>query len=97
MFPGMLPPPLPFKIFVLAAAVFEMKFRDFLIAIFLGRCVRFFALSVLVLYFGPQIVGLIGKVFRQHWILALSVIVGIACVVICFLWINRTKSESSEA
>ena len=36
MFPGMLPPPLPFKVFVLAAAVFEMRFRDFLIAIFLG-------------------------------------------------------------
>ena len=29
MFPGMLPPPMPFKIFVLAAAVFEMRFRDF--------------------------------------------------------------------
>ncbi|MGA8762585.1 MAG: VTT domain-containing protein, partial [Candidatus Sulfotelmatobacter sp.] len=28
MFPGMLPPPMPFKIFVLAAAVFEMRFRD---------------------------------------------------------------------
>ena len=41
-----------------------MKFRDFLIAIFLGRCVRFFTLSVLVLYFGPQIVGLIRKDFQ---------------------------------
>jgi hypothetical protein len=33
MFPGMLPPPMPFKIFVLGAAVFEMRFRDFLAAI----------------------------------------------------------------
>src|SRR5579872_3316892 len=30
MFPGMLPPPMPYKIFVLGAAVFEMRFRDFL-------------------------------------------------------------------
>ena len=37
MFPGMLPPPLPFKVFVLGAAVFEMRFRDFLVAIFLGQ------------------------------------------------------------
>lgn len=96
MFPGMLPPPLPFKIFVLAAAVFEMKFRDFLIAIFLGRCVRFFTLSVLVLYFGPQIVGLIGKIFRQHWILASSVIVGIACLAIYVFWIRKTKPENTE-
>src|SRR5438270_2352559 len=60
MFPGMLPPPLPFKVFVLAAAVFEMRFRDFLGAVFLGRCVRFGVLSVLVLWFGPEIVGLFG-------------------------------------
>ena len=61
MFPGMLPPPMPFKIFVLGAAVFEMRFRDFLVAIFLGRFVRFLVLSVLVLWFGPQIVGLSGE------------------------------------
>ena len=71
MFPGMLPPPMPFKIFVLAAAVFEMKFRDFLVAIFAGRFVRFLILALLTLYFGPQIVGLLGTVVRQHfaWLL----------------------------
>lgn len=67
MFPGMLPPPMPFKIFVLAAAVFEMKFRDFLAAVFFGRFVRFLVLSLLVLYFGPQILGLLGALFKHHW------------------------------
>jgi membrane protein YqaA with SNARE-associated domain len=76
MFPGMLPPPMPFKIFVLGAAVFEMRFRDFLVAIFAGRFVRFLVLSILVLWFGPQIVGLIGGVFRRHWILVLTLIAG---------------------
>jgi membrane protein YqaA with SNARE-associated domain len=72
MFPGMLPPPMPFKIFVLAAAVFEMRFRDFLAAIFAGRFVRFLVLSLLVLWFGPQIAELTGTVFRRHfyWVLA---------------------------
>jgi membrane protein YqaA with SNARE-associated domain len=72
MFPGMLPPPMPFKIFVLGAAVFEMRFRDFLAAIFAGRFVRFLVLSLLVLWFGPQIVGVLGTIFRQHiyWVLA---------------------------
>ena len=72
MFPGMLPPPMPFKIFVLGAAVFEMRFRDFLAAIFAGRCVRFLVLSLLVVWFGPQIVGVLGTVFRRHiyWVLA---------------------------
>lgn len=80
MFPGMLPPPMPFKIFVLGAAVFEMRFRDFLVAIFAGRFVRFGVLSVLVLWFGPEIVGLVGGVFSRHWGWVVGVIVVGACV-----------------
>jgi membrane protein YqaA with SNARE-associated domain len=73
MFPGMLPPPMPFKIFILAAAVFEMKFRDFLAAIFAGRMVRFLVLGGLTLWFGPQIVDLMGVLFRKHiyWVLGM--------------------------
>jgi membrane protein YqaA with SNARE-associated domain len=67
MFPGMMPPPIPFKIFVLAAAVFEMPIRDFLIAIFAGRFVRFLVISLLVLWFGPEILGIFGSVFKEHW------------------------------
>jgi membrane protein YqaA with SNARE-associated domain len=80
MFPGMLPPPTPFKIFVLGAAVFEMRFRDFLVAIFLGRFVRFLVLSVLVLWFGPGTVGLFGRIFKRHWILVLALVVMGICV-----------------
>ena len=88
MFPGMLPPPMPFKIFVLGAAVFEMKFRDFLIAVFAGRFVRFLVLAVLVLWFGPQIVGLFGGVFKRHWILVLTLIASGLCLWLV-LWRRR--------
>jgi membrane protein YqaA with SNARE-associated domain len=87
MFPGMLPPPMPFKAFVLGAAVFEMKFRDFLVAIFAGRFVRFLVLSGLVLWFGPQIIGHLGGVVKEHWILALSVLLEIGLIV----WVFRSK------
>jgi membrane protein YqaA with SNARE-associated domain len=88
MFPGMLPPPMPFKIFVLAAAVFEMRFRDFLFAIFAGRFVRFLLLSLLTLWFGPQIVQLAARLFKRHlyWVLIVIMIVG---VLVWFLLRNR--------
>ena len=88
MFPGMLPPPMPFKIFVLAAAVFEMRFRDFLFAIFAGRFVRFLLLSLLTLWFGPQIVQLAASLFKRHlyWVLIVIMIVG---VLVWFLLRNR--------
>src|ERR1700726_977796 len=93
MLPGMLPPPMPFKVFALGAAVFEMRFRDFLIAIFAGRFVRFFVLSVLVLWFGPQIVGLFGGVFKRHWIMVLSVMV----VGICLWLAGRVWQTGGKA
>jgi membrane protein YqaA with SNARE-associated domain len=92
MFPGMLPPPMPFKIFVLGAAVFEMRFRDFLVAIFLGRFVRFGVLSGLVLCFGPQIVGLLGGVFKQHWMSVVAVIV----VGVCLWLVLRHRGEIKD-
>ena len=94
MFPAMLPPPMPFKIFVLGAAVFEMRFRDFLAAIFAGRFVRFLALSLLTLWFGPQIVGLVGTVFRQHiyWVLAV-VALGVLIWVLWW-WRRRPRGVS---
>ncbi len=90
MFPGMLPPPMPFKIFVLGAAVFEMRFRDFLAAIFAGRFVRFFVLSVLTLWLGPHVVQLTGAVFRRHflWVLA-----AVAAAVVAGLWVRHSRNK----
>lgn len=96
MFPGMLPPPLPFKIFVLGAAVFEMPFRDFLVAIFLGRFVRFGVLSVLVLWFGPQIVGLFGGVLKRHWVWVLAAILAGVCVWLVLRPARAGESERGE-
>ncbi len=88
MLPGMLPPPTPFKIFVLAAAVFEMRFRDFLAAVFAGRFVRFFALALLTLWFGPEIVELMAKVIGRHvsWLLG-----AVAGGVLVWLLMRRSK------
>jgi len=73
MFPAMLPPPTPFKLFVLAAAAFEMRFSHFLAAIFAGRFGRFLLLALLTIKFGPQFVHFTGQFFKQHfhWVLAI--------------------------
>jgi len=91
MFPAMLPPPTPFKIFVLAASVFEMRFRDFMVAIFAGRFVRFVVLSLLTLWFGPQIVGLMGTVVRQHFSWVLGALAGALLV-----WLLMRRSRAGK-
>jgi membrane protein YqaA with SNARE-associated domain len=94
MFPSMMPPPFPFKVFVLAASVFEMNFWHFLLAIFVGRLVRFLILSLLVLKFGPQIVALTSAAVAKHWPeLALAVLV----IGVLFAWFwCRARRESSD-
>lgn len=76
MFPAILPPPTPFKLFVLAAAVSEMPLGYFLLAIFSGRFVRFLILSVLTMKFGPQVVQFMAVQVRQHlwWVLAAAAV-----------------------
>jgi len=68
MVPSMLPPPFPFKAVVLAASAFEMNFWHFLLAILLGRLLRFVGLSILVLRFGPHIMAFGSQVLAKHWI-----------------------------
>ncbi len=86
MIPAMAPPPFPFKLFILSAGVFDMKVRDFLAAIFVGRMVRFSILTVLVLKFGPSIVETVKELFRQHRELTL---VAIAVVLLVCLLVYR--------
>ncbi len=94
MFPAMLPPPMPFKIVVLAAAAFEMNFGHFLLAIFLGRFVRFLIEALLTIWFGPQIVTLTGRLFAHHfwWILA-----GVGAAVVAWLVWRRAKRSGEVA
>ena len=79
MFPAMLPPPTPFKLFVLSAAAFEMNFAHFLLAVFAGRFVRFLLLAVLTIEFGPQFVDLAGRVIGHHfWWVVIVIAAGFA-------------------
>src|SRR5438270_10715908 len=92
MFPAMLPPPTPFKVFALAAAVAEMSIGHFLLAIFLGRTVRFLILGILVLKFGPGVVHTLRIFFTEHfyWVL-----IAIAVALMAWLIIRRANRRRS--
>jgi len=89
MFPAMLPPPTPFKLFALAAAVSEMGFVRFLLAIFSGRMVRFLLLGILTIKFGPDVVHLSGALFQQHYFWFLG---AIAAGLVAWLVMRRKRS-----
>jgi membrane protein YqaA with SNARE-associated domain len=59
MVPAVLPPPFPFKAFVLGAGVFKLRVERFVIAIFIGRAVRFLVAGWLAVQFGEGAVQII--------------------------------------
>jgi len=93
MFPAMLPPPTPFKIFALAAAVAEMSIWHFLGAIFLGRTVRFLVLAILVIKFGPGVVHRLRIFFTEHyyWVLIVA-----GTVVAVWLLLRRARKRPAS-
>jgi membrane protein YqaA with SNARE-associated domain len=96
MFPAMLPPPTPFKLFVLAASAFEMRFTHFLAAVFAGRFVRFLVLAILTIVFGPQVVHIVGNLVKQHaWWVVLTLVVTITLGVLVW-WKRRQPSQGSS-
>jgi membrane protein YqaA with SNARE-associated domain len=79
---ALLPPPTPFKLFVLAAGVFGMPFRGFLAAMSIARAVRFFAEGYLAVRYGAA---------ATQFLVAHSVAFAISTVafVLVFYWIAR--------
>jgi membrane protein YqaA with SNARE-associated domain len=97
MAPAMLPPPTPFKLFLLGAGVSEMNLLHFLLAIFAGRCVRFLVEGVLTVTFGPAFVQMAGTVFREHFSVVIGVVIGAAAAWLILRQRRRRRLTAESA
>lgn len=86
MIPAVLPPPFPFKPFVLCAGVFKLKTWRFITAIFVGRAIRFLIEGWLAISFGEDA----GRIIKQHgW----KLLVATAVIVVIVVLVKRTVSR----
>src|SRR3989440_7881802 len=53
--PALLPPPMPFKVFVATAGALQFPRRRFLITILLARSLRYYVEGVLAVYYGRRV------------------------------------------
>ena len=88
MIPSMLPPPTPWKAFVFAAGVFEMRVVPFMLAVFCGRMVRWLALSLLVLKLGPRAVD----VMKSHALPVMAVVGVLAVGGFAWWWFRKKRA-----
>ena len=77
--------PIPYKVFTIAAGVFDVNFSQFVIASAFSRSIRFFAIAGLIRAFGPPIRGFIDRYFNLLSIAFVALLVGGFLVVRWFL------------
>jgi len=81
--PSLLPPPMPFKMFVLLSGVARMSFARFITAVAIGRGTRYFGEGLLALRYGDQTMAFIHEHSRTVGIvLTVALAVGLVVYVV---------------
>ena len=87
--PSLLPPPTPFKVFVLSAGAFGLAFPQFLLAVAFGRGLRYFSWGALAVLYGEW-----AKVFLQEHFHSVGLLV-LILIVLFLLWFLVLKPRWS--
>ena len=91
--PAILPPPLPFKIFVATAGALEYPRWKFLLTVMIARSVRYYVEGILAVYYGRRVLLFI----RDNGIVVVSIAATLVLIgVIIYLLINRRRNANAQ-
>ena len=92
--PALLPPPMPFKIFVATAGTLEYPRRRFLITVMLARSFRYYVEGILAVFYGRRVL----LFFRDNGLLVVSIVAAVALVVVLiYAIVNRRSTDVTGA
>jgi membrane protein YqaA with SNARE-associated domain len=87
---ALLPPPNPFKVFVIAAGAFEMPVRTFVLGLLAARAIRFFGEGFLAIRYGDQA----GQFLLTHKLEVAAIVLG---VVLCLYLLSLLAFRPRQA
>jgi membrane protein YqaA with SNARE-associated domain len=90
LIPSLLPPPAPFKIFVLLAGVAGIPVQSFALAIAIGRGIRYFGEGLLAVWYGDQAMEFIKANGRP---IALALVTLLAIGLAAYLLRKRAQAK----
>lgn len=94
--PALLPPPMPFKIFVAAAGVLNYPPMRFALTILIARLVRYYFWGILAYFYHEEVKMMLGWL-EEHFFAVLGVIAGaMLLIVISRLLLTKIKGRSPE-
>jgi membrane protein YqaA with SNARE-associated domain len=85
--PAILPPPLPFKIFVATAGTLEYPRWKFLLTVMIARSFRYYVEGILAVYYGQRVL----LFMKENGLLILSVVGGAAVVALMVYLVVRWR------
>jgi membrane protein YqaA with SNARE-associated domain len=94
--PSILPPPTPWKLFVFAAGVFEMKVMPFMLSVFMGRVFRYTVTAILTIKYGPEIVNIVEQLATRHRVALSAGVVAVLAMLIYWLWRTVWKRRGKK-
>jgi membrane protein DedA with SNARE-associated domain len=71
-----------------------MNIWHFMLAVFTGRLVRFGVEAALTIKYGPEIVNVVGDLFKHHLVATLVVL--FLLLVLLLLWVVRKRYRKSS-
>lgn len=92
MVPALLPPPAPFKLFVLMAGIARVRPLQFVAAVGIARGIRYLALGYLTVRYGEQAQELMATRGREVALWLAGIIVGVAVL----WWLLQKRSGRRE-
>jgi len=91
--PSLLPPPTPFKVFVLAAGAFGISWPRFILSIAVGRGLRYFSEGWLAVEYGPRAVQFVQENYGKIGVGLSGVILA---MVVVYVFARRRRIGSLE-
>ena len=90
--PAILPPPLPFKIFVATAGALEYPRWKFLLTVMIARSLRYYVEGILAVYYGRRVLLFI----RDNGLVVVSIVATIVLIgVLIYLIVNRRLNANA--
>jgi membrane protein YqaA with SNARE-associated domain len=91
--PALLPPPMPFKIFVATAGALQFPRRKFLLTILIARSVRYYTEGVLAVYYGQRVLGFM----RDNGLIILTCVGGLGLLALAIYLISNKGRAAVKA
>ena len=88
--PALLPPPMPFKIFVATAGALQFPRRRFLITILLARSVRYYTEGVLAVYYGERVL----RFLRDNGLMIVTAVFAV-CLAALAIYLLSNKGRAA--